>query len=359
MAHSIKGLGLYYGCHYIKKVFLDYENYLEKYRFTIDSDQVEETVQYLNNSRHDLYNYINKYGDRSIRNAYDMSTNFVYRKVKKYKFKMKSKSLKEFQAIISCIKSIVLVYKAVKTKEYIIIFFVSNLREKQLKVLFSAYKGKLSSHFYSYGSCYFKHNILKNLYCYHEVKMPSGDYLDRKYIAYSLNKGICNIANENDVFVRSEICFCVDYIPKSIVEIALIPVLEILKNAFSHGKNNRTELFIKLSFCYNKGKYVLKIINKGDRIDLKTIVANSIKDKIVTAEQVKQMKKKELMDLVFTKFVSGAKEVNNVHGHGIGLYSAKKTMEEHGGTITAKNRLFGVEFNIEIPGPLGINKSHI
>ena len=151
-------------------------------------------------------------------------------------------------------------------------------------------------------------------------------------------------------------------VDKLVANAILDPITQIIRNAVSHGIEGRAERrklkkspigSINLTASEVRDKIIIKVTDDGAGIDPVLLKKRAKELGIeITSENI--------IDVMFqNKFTTHSSDTS-ISGRGIGLYTAKKRIEDIGGTINVSSELGkGTVFTLEIPNSDSLLKSII
>ncbi|RKZ28925.1 hypothetical protein DRQ26_00080 [bacterium] len=147
-----------------------------------------------------------------------------------------------------------------------------------------------------------------------------------------------------------------------VVEKIKTPIIQILRNAISHGIENpakRRELgkeskgLIKISAVREMGMVKIAISDDGAGIDVSKIKKTALALKIATEERLSQMSDEEILNLIFEPGFTTASGTTKISGRGVGMDAVRSELTSIGGTIVVKSKV-GVGTTFEIFAPISI-----
>ncbi len=153
---------------------------------------------------------------------------------------------------------------------------------------------------------------------------------------------------------------------KTIIEILGDPMVHLIRNCADHalegveerkkqGKSPEGTIHLK---AYNQGQNVIKeIIDDGRGIDPDHIRAKAVEKGYLTLEELENLDDTAVQNLVFRPGFSGAKQISDVSGRGVGMDVVRTNVEKIGGTVTLQSQKgIGTTFTITLPLTLAISQ---
>ena len=142
------------------------------------------------------------------------------------------------------------------------------------------------------------------------------------------------------------------------------PLLHLLKNAVTHGieKPEKREKLkkprkgkLKLVARRERNFVVIELSDDGRGIDMEEVKEGVLKKGIIIEEELSRLTPQEVMMLVTLPGYSGAQEVTEAAGRGVGLNASRSKVESFGGTFTIDTRPHeGTTFHIKLPLTMAI-----
>jgi len=172
---------------------------------------------------------------------------------------------------------------------------------------------------------------------------------------------LARIARDAMIDLNKDINFIIQgedtEIDRNIAEKMLVPLVHMLRNAISHGiedKEEREKLnktpqgTVIVSSHYTQGKFYIKVSDDGKGIDVDKIYKKALEQSLINSER--DYSENEIIDLIFLPGFSSADSVNNISGRGIGLDVVKAEVEKIGGKISINSKISeGCSFILEMP----------
>ena len=144
------------------------------------------------------------------------------------------------------------------------------------------------------------------------------------------------------------------------------PLLHLLRNAFDHGieypaqrqavgKPEQGNIEIR---AYHQGNYtVIEIDDDGQGLDTSKIAQRAIEAQLLSPEQIANMSKQQIQELIFEPGFSTANEVSELSGRGVGLDVVRENLQTFNGKLsltTLQNK--GTVFSLKVPLTLTLTK---
>ncbi len=153
---------------------------------------------------------------------------------------------------------------------------------------------------------------------------------------------------------------------KTIIEILGDPLVHLIRNCADHalekveerrrvGKPDEGQILLK---AYNQGQNVIiEIIDDGRGIDPDNIRVKAVEKGYLSLEELEQLDDKAVQNLVFRPGFSGAKEITDVSGRGVGMDVVRTNIEKIGGTVSLSSTIgIGTTFTLTLPLTLAVSK---
>ncbi|MDP3758463.1 MAG: ATP-binding protein, partial [Candidatus Daviesbacteria bacterium] len=151
---------------------------------------------------------------------------------------------------------------------------------------------------------------------------------------------------------------------RTILDAITDPLLHILRNAIDHGIESPSErkkigkpksAIIKITASRVGDKVVLRIEDDGRGIDVDRIRSMAIKNKILSGAEANSITDDEILSLLGTPGLSGASNVTDVSGRGVGFNVVRRQVEDVGGQVSIETKKsHGTSIMITIPLSLAI-----
>jgi two-component system chemotaxis sensor kinase CheA len=192
-----------------------------------------------------------------------------------------------------------------------------------------------------------------------EVRMvPLGQVFDR------LARVVRQIGREMGKDIRLVITGAETEIDKLIVEELSDPLMHVVRNAIDHGIEVAEERLrvgkplagtIALN-AFQKGNHVvIEVEDDGHGIDERAIVERAVALGKVHADEVSQLVRSEIFNLIFLPGLSTRKEASDYSGRGVGMDVVKTNISKLGGVIDLHSEAeIGTKLTITLPVTLAI-----
>lgn len=151
---------------------------------------------------------------------------------------------------------------------------------------------------------------------------------------------------------------------KLIVEELSDPLMHLLRNALDHGvelpstrveKRKSPRATIGLQARQQGNHVIIEVKDDGAGLDESRIREVALTRGLVTQEQVEEMDRRELLNLVFQPGFSTRKDVSELSGRGVGLDVVKTNLQRLSGLIDIDSRRgAGTTFTLTLPLTLAI-----
>ena len=149
---------------------------------------------------------------------------------------------------------------------------------------------------------------------------------------------------------------------KTVIEKVKDPLVHILRNAVDHSIESREERAksakpevakVIIEGVQTAANVSIRILDDGKGIDPDKIYARALDKGLV--DPSKELKKKQIIDLIFEPGFSTAEVVTDVSGRGVGMDVVKRAVDDLSGSITIDSQLgMGTLFTISLPSTLSI-----
>ena len=192
-----------------------------------------------------------------------------------------------------------------------------------------------------------------------DVRMvPLGQLFDK------LARIVRQVARDRGKEVRLVVTGMETEVDKLIAEELADPLMHIVRNAVDHGIEAPIEReqagkpiggTIAIS-AYQKGNHVvIDVQDDGAGIDPGVILQKAVSLKLVREDQVADLSREDILNVIFLPGFSTAREVTDVSGSGVGMDVVKTNITRLGGVIDVSSELgVGTKFTITLPITLAI-----
>lgn len=153
---------------------------------------------------------------------------------------------------------------------------------------------------------------------------------------------------------------------KTIIETLGDPMVHLIRNCADHalegveerksvGKTIEGTIHLK---AYNQGQNVIiEIIDDGRGIDPDNIRAKAVEKGYLTLEELEKLDDQAVQNLIFRAGFSGAKEITEVSGRGVGMDVVRTNVEKIGGVVSLRSSTgVGTTITITLPLTLAVSK---
>lgn len=129
--------------------------------------------------------------------------------------------------------------------------------------------------------------------------------------------------------------------------------LETPEERIAAGKNETGKLEFRVS--QSAEDIVLKIVDDGKGINPEFIAKKAIEKNLFTKEQLEQMTRLEIINIIFASGFSTAEQVSDLSGRGVGMDMVRGSFEAMGGEIFVQSEVGqGSEFTLRVPIPKSV-----
>ncbi len=146
---------------------------------------------------------------------------------------------------------------------------------------------------------------------------------------------------------------------KGVLDAISEPVIHLLRNAIDHGiepaetrqrQGKKKSGTIKLVAKRAEKHILIDVEDDGRGIDTVHVKQLFAKKGFIKPEEVESLEDNDVLELLFRPGFSGAQEVTNVSGRGVGLDVVKTSAREMGGTVeVATQKGKGSRFTLKLP----------
>jgi two-component system chemotaxis sensor kinase CheA len=135
--------------------------------------------------------------------------------------------------------------------------------------------------------------------------------------------------------------------------------IEILENRFEKEKNPIATISCIIEEN-GSGQLNIIIADDGAGIDLEKIKQTALERKLYTHDELEQLDRQELLQLIFENEFSTKNEVSELSGRGVGLAAVKEELEKLNGTLQIDTRKDeGTSFTFTLPIPASQNTTPV
>lgn len=148
-------------------------------------------------------------------------------------------------------------------------------------------------------------------------------------------------------------------IDKAIAEKLYDPLLHLVRNAFDHGiesldiRQQRVKPptgKIEIRAYHQGNQTIIEVRDDGQGLDFDAIRRRAVEQNFVSAEQVNNLSKAQLLDLLFEPGFSTAQTLSDISGRGIGLDVVREQVKNLQGSIRVESQpQMGTTFSLQIP----------
>ena len=147
---------------------------------------------------------------------------------------------------------------------------------------------------------------------------------------------------------------------KTMVELISDPLIHLVRNSLDHGlempeariaAGKPSTGTIRLEARQEGDQIVIIIADDGLGMDPERIARKAIEKRLVTAERVRSMSEKEILEFIFLPGFSTTEQVNDLSGRGVGMDVVRCNLKKLNGTVNISSQL-GVGTTIQLRLPL-------
>jgi two-component system, chemotaxis family, sensor kinase CheA len=153
-------------------------------------------------------------------------------------------------------------------------------------------------------------------------------------------------------------------IDKTMVELLGDPLIHIVRNSLDHGLE-RPEVrvaagksangTIRLEAEQEGDQIVISVIDDGAGIDPDRIARKAIEKGLVTAERLRTLTPREVLDFIFLPGFSTVEKVSDLSGRGVGMDVVRTNLRKMNGTVDLTSRVgVGTSIRLRLPLTLAI-----
>jgi two-component system chemotaxis sensor kinase CheA len=172
-------------------------------------------------------------------------------------------------------------------------------------------------------------------------------------VAHGLNK-------EVELGVRGEDT----EIDKTMVELINDPLVHLVRNSLDHGvempearvtAGKSRQGTIRLEAQQEGDQIVITVADDGAGIDPERIARKAVEKGLVTAERVRTLSTKEILDFVFLPGFSTAEKISDISGRGVGMDVVRTNLKKMNGVIDVDSSVgAGTTVRLRLPLTLAI-----
>jgi len=173
-----------------------------------------------------------------------------------------------------------------------------------------------------------------------------------------------DIASQQGKEINLEISGEDTELDKKVLEGIKTSLMHLLRNCIDHGIEPPEKRqaagkpgygTVKLSASHEAGNVVIVIEDDGQGIDIDEIKAVALKKRLVSAEELKAMPEKEILNIIFINGYSTSPIITDVSGRGIGLDVVRHDMESlKSQVIVETQKGKGTKFTLVLPLTIAI-----
>jgi two-component system chemotaxis sensor kinase CheA len=134
---------------------------------------------------------------------------------------------------------------------------------------------------------------------------------------------------------------------KTMVELIGDPLVHLVRNSLDHGiemperreaTGKQRQGTIRLEASQEGDQIVIKIIDDGAGIDPDRIAQKAVEKGLATAERIRTMSRREILDFIFLPGFSTAEAVNDLSGRGVGMDVVRTNLKKMNGSIDLESQ---------------------
>ena len=151
---------------------------------------------------------------------------------------------------------------------------------------------------------------------------------------------------------------------KSMVELIGDPLVHLVRNSLDHGleapevrekSGKPRQGTIRLDACQEGDQIVIRISDDGAGIDPERIGRKAVEKGLVTAERLRLLSAKEILDFIFLPGFSTAEKTSDLSGRGVGMDVVRSNLKKLNGTVDVDTHLgAGTTVRLRLPLTLAI-----
>ncbi len=146
---------------------------------------------------------------------------------------------------------------------------------------------------------------------------------------------------------------------KAMIDTLSEPLIHLLKNAVDHGiepavtrqkRHKKRSGIVKLAARRAENHILIDVEDDGSGIDTTHMKEVAVRKGFVSAEEAESLQDRDALNLLFEPGITGAEEVTNVSGRGVGLDVVRNSVKRLGGTVdVATQKGKGTRFTLTLP----------
>lgn len=151
---------------------------------------------------------------------------------------------------------------------------------------------------------------------------------------------------------------------KTMVELIGDPLVHLVRNSLDHGleipevrvaAGKPSAGTIRLEASQEGDQIVIIVADDGAGIDPERIGRKAVERELVTAERLRALSKREILDFIFLPGFSTAEKVNDLSGRGVGMDVVRSNLKRLNGTVDLDSNLgVGTTVRLRLPLTLAI-----
>jgi chemotaxis family two-component system sensor histidine kinase/response regulator PixL len=148
-------------------------------------------------------------------------------------------------------------------------------------------------------------------------------------------------------------------VDKAIAEKLYEPLLHLVRNAFDHGIESPEDRLhqgkpqtgqIEIRAYHQGNQTIIEVRDDGKGLNFDSIRQRAVELNFISPEQLNQISKSQLLDLLFEPGFSTARTISDLSGRGIGLDIVRNQLQSMKGSITVESQpQMGTIFSLQIP----------
>ncbi|HUA16176.1 MAG TPA: chemotaxis protein CheA [Verrucomicrobiae bacterium] len=151
---------------------------------------------------------------------------------------------------------------------------------------------------------------------------------------------------------------------KTMVELIGDPLVHLVRNALDHGiespalrqqSGKPPQGTIRLEARQEGDQIVISIADDGAGIDIKAVGRKALEKRLVTAERLRALQPREILDFIFLPGFSTAEKATDLSGRGVGMDVVRSNLNKLNGSVDLDTRPgHGTTFLLRLPLTLAI-----